>query len=215
VDVGVFFRGLVIGFSVAAPVGQIGILCIRRTLAEGRAIGLASGAGAATADLFYGCVAAFGLTFISDFIQSSAAQIVVRLLGGLFLCYLGIKIFRTAPPPDTTVKRTSSLWGAYASTFALTITNPATIVLYTGVFAALNVATGDYGSASLIVLGVFIGSLLWWVILSNGVTLLRSRLTAPMLRAVNIISGLILIGFGVAAIFSLFSMDAASTSPIA
>ncbi|MBX3064165.1 MAG: LysE family translocator [Anaerolineae bacterium] len=214
-DAGVFFRGLAIGFSIAAPVGQIGILCIRRTLAEGRAIGLASGFGAATADLFYGTVAAFGLTFISDFIQAPTVQLLVKLIGGLFLCYLGIRIFRSTPADEAaTAKRSSSLFGAYASTFALTITNPATIVLYTGVFAALNVATGDYGSAALIVAGVFAGSMLWWVILSSGVTLLRTRLNGQMLRVVNVVSGLILIAFGVAALISLFAANA-SASPVA
>lgn len=203
-----FLQGAVIGFGIAAPVGQIGILCIRRTLAEGRSVGIASGAGAATADLFYGLVAAFGLTLISNFIQSPTVQLVVRLFGGLYLCYLAVTILRSVPNPEVTNAPARNLWGAYASTFVLTITNPATIVLYTGVFASLKVATGDYGTAFLVALGVFSGSLVWWVFLSLVVGWLRTRVNAKMLRAINVVSGVVLLGIGVMAILSLFSLGA-------
>ena len=200
-----FLRGALIGFSIAAPVGQIGILCIRRTLAEGRVVGLVSGAGAATADLFYGFVAAFGITLISGFIQHPVVQIIVKLFGGLFLCYLGYSIFRSTPAAEANSQvATRNLAGAYFSTFALTITNPATIVLYSSVFATLSVTQGDYWVAALIVLGVFSGSMLWWVILSLGVGYLRTRVTSQMLRWINMASGLVLVVIGLLALVNLF-----------
>ena len=200
-----FLRGALIGFSIAAPVGQIGILCIRRTLAEGRVVGLVSGAGAATADLFYGFVAAFGITLISGFIQHPVVQIIVKLFGGLFLCYLGYSIFRSTPAAEANSQvATRNLAGAYFSTFALTITNPATIVLYSSVFATLSVTQGDYWLAALIVLGVFSGSMLWWVILSLGVGYLRTRVTSQMLRWINMASGLVLVVIGLLALVNLF-----------
>jgi threonine/homoserine/homoserine lactone efflux protein len=205
VELQAFLQGAVVGFGIAAPVGQIGILCIRRTLAEGRTVGIASGAGAATADLFYGLVAAFGLTLISNFIESPAVQVVVRLFGGLYLCFLAVTILRSVPSSEAANAPARNLFGAYASTFVLTITNPATIVLYTGVFATLNVATGDYGTALLVALGVFSGSLVWWVFLSLVVGWLRTRVNAPMLRAINVVSGLVLLGIGLFAILSLFA----------
>jgi threonine/homoserine/homoserine lactone efflux protein len=199
-----FLRGALIGFSIAAPVGQIGILCIRRTLAEGRVVGLVSGAGAATADLFYGFVAAFGITLISGFIQHPVVQLIVKLFGGLFLLYIGYTIFRSTPAAEAKSEvATRNLAGAYFSTFALTITNPATIILYTGVFANLSVTQGDYWLAALIVLGVFSGSMLWWVILSIGVGYLRTRVTPQMLRVINMASGVVLVAIGLLALVNL------------
>jgi threonine/homoserine/homoserine lactone efflux protein len=204
-----FLRGALIGFSIAAPVGQIGILCIRRTLAEGRVVGLVSGAGAATADLFYGFVAAFGITLISGFIQHPVVQLIVRLFGGLFLLYIGYSIFRSKPTADTKAEVPArNLTGAYFSTFALTITNPATIILYTSVFATLSVTQGDYGLAAMIVLGVFSGSMLWWVILSLGVGYLRTYMTAQYLRWINMLSGLVLVVIGLLALVNLITPSA-------
>lgn len=196
-------RGLVIGLSIAAPVGPIGVLCIRRTLAEGRRIGLISGLGAATADAIYGGVAGFGLTFVSNFLAGQ--QDWLRTLGGLFLCYLGIRIFLAEPSGQTALGRRNGLFGAYASTFLLTLTNPMTILSFAAIFAGLGLvsAGGDYGSAGVLVLGVFLGSALWWVMLSGGVSLLRSRLRSGTLRWVNRVSGTIILGFGLLAILAL------------
>src|SRR6478735_6371119 len=104
-DLGFFLKGLVLGFSIAAPVGPIGVLCIRRSLAEGRVVGFVSGLGAATADAFYGAVAAFGLTFISALLVSQ--QLWLRAIGGAFLCYLGVKTFLA--PPSTQPASTRSM----------------------------------------------------------------------------------------------------------
>lgn len=201
-------RGLLIGFSIAAPVGPIGVLCIRRTLAFGRLIGLFTGLGAATADFTYGCVAGFGLTAVSAFLLS--AHLWIHLLGGLFLCYLGIHTFLAHPAERPAVAEsvasTAGLGGAYVSTVFLTLTNPATILSFAAVFAGLGVAsTGGYGAAGMLVAGVFLGSALWWLLLSSGVSALRRRFDSRMLVWVNRVSGGILFAFGLVALVSLRS----------
>ncbi len=204
---GNLLRGLLIGFSIAAPVGPIGVLVIRRTLADGRATGLLSGMGAASADAIYGCVAAFGLTTVSGFLVDQ--QLWMRLVGGAFLVYLGQRTFRQRPAEErrtpTASVRHAGLAGAYASTFFLTITNPLTILSFAAVFAGLGLAGqgAGYASAAVLVAGVFLGSALWWLLLSSGVSLFRSKLGPGALRWVNRISGSIILGLGVAALLSI------------
>jgi threonine/homoserine/homoserine lactone efflux protein len=169
--------------------------------------GFVSGLGAATADAAYGFVAGFGLTFLSSFLISQAFWL--RLVGGLFLVYLGVRTFVTRPA--TTPARPDGehrgLRAAYLSTLALTLTNPATILSFAVVFAGLGLAAGgsDYMAAILLVLGVFTGSALWWLMLSGGVSLIRSRFSGRALWWVNRISGILIVGFGVVALVSLIS----------
>jgi threonine/homoserine/homoserine lactone efflux protein len=203
-DVTFFFRGLLIGLSIAAPVGPIGVLCIRRTLAEGRAAGLVSGLGAATADTLYGFVAAFGLTFISGFLVRQ--QSWFRLVGGLFLCYLGVRTLLARPREGATPAPAGGrgLLAAYTSTLFLTLTNPITILFFAGIFAGLGTGIGgSYASAAVLVAGVLAGSALWWFTLSGLVSLFRTRFDARALRWVNALSGLVIVGFGLAALYSL------------
>lgn len=202
-DITFLLEGLVIGFSIAAPVGPIGMLCIRRTLAEGRLSGIASGLGAATADAFYGCVAVLGLTFISDILIDQ--QVWFRLIGGLFLCYLGIKTFLAKPAKRAALTKGNGLVSAYASTYFLTLTNPMTILSFTAIIAGLGLAStgGNFMPAGAVVLGVFIGSSLWWLILSSSVGLFRERIDYQGLRWINRISGAIIAGFGLFALSSL------------
>jgi threonine/homoserine/homoserine lactone efflux protein len=202
-DAGLFIRGLIVGFSIAAPVGPIGVLVIRRTLAEGRLAGLATGLGAATADALYGCVAGFGLTFVTSLLVGQ--QLWVRLIGGLFLCYLGTRAFLAAPAERPVSAVGSSLLGAYCATLLLTLTNPMTILSFAAIFAGLGLAatSGDYSAAALMVLGVFAGSALWWLLLSGGVGVLRLQLTPGALRWVNRVSGALVVGFGVLALIGL------------
>lgn len=196
-------QGLVVGFSVAAPVGPIGVLCIRRTLAEGRYAGFISGLGAATADAIYGCIAGFGLTFLSSFLVDQ--QVWIRLIGGLILCYLGVRAFFAAPAGQTEAGRGRGLAGAYGSTFLLTLTNPMTILSFAAIFAGLGAgeAQRDHGAAMVLVLGVFVGSVLWWFTLSGIASLFRERFDVRALRWVNRISGVVVAGFGVAALVGL------------
>jgi len=203
IDFSLLLRGLLIGFSIAAPVGPIGVLCIRRTLAEGQLAGLATGLGAATADALYGCIAAFGLTFISSFLIRQ--QFLLGFVGGLFLCYLGVRTFLAVPAEQAAAAGGKNLLGMYASTFFLTLTNPLTILSFAAIYAGLGLASqaGDYLSAAVLVLGVFLGSASWWLFLSGGVSLLRRRITSGALRWVNRISGAIILLFGLAVLVQL------------
>ena len=203
-DVSFYVRGLAIGFSIAAPVGPIGVLCIRRTLAEGRASGIVSGLGAATADALYGCIAGFGLTFISNFLVSQ--QVWLRLVGGLFLCYLGLRTWLAKPADQAASVKGSGLWGAYASTFFLTVTNPMTIISFAAIFAGLGLAgtSGSYSAAGILVLGVFSGSAAWWLLLGGCVGLFREKINAGLLQWVNRFSGAIITLFGLLALLSAF-----------
>jgi threonine/homoserine/homoserine lactone efflux protein len=199
---GVFVRGLVVGFSIAAPVGPIGVLCIRRTLADGRAAGFVSGLGAATADAVYGAIAAFGLTVVSNVLIGQ--QLWLRLLGGAFLCYLGVRTCLSAPAERPAGTGAPGLASAYGSTLLLTLTNPTTILSFVAIFAGLGLgAAGGYGAAVVMVAGVFLGSALWWLLLSGGVGLFQARLDPRALRWVNRLSGLVIGAFGVLALLSL------------
>lgn len=202
-DTAFLVKGLVIGFSIAAPVGPIGMLCMRRTLGNGRVAGLLSGLGAATADAIYGCIAGFGVVFVSTILLTQ--QVWLRLVGGLFLCYLGARTFLASPEERISATNPLGLAGIYLSTFFLTLTNPMTIISFAAIFAALGVGntSGSYISAVTLVVGVFVGSALWWLILSSIVSLFRSKLQPGWLKWVNRLSGLVILGFGVLAILSL------------
>jgi threonine/homoserine/homoserine lactone efflux protein len=211
----VFLRGFIIGFSIAAPVGPIGLLCIRRSLADGRAAGFVSGLGAATADAAYGFVAAFGLTAISSALV--AQQLWLRIVGGLFLCYLGARTLATPPASaagaaaaaGARAARQGLLW-AYASTLFLTLTNPMTILSFAAIFAGLGLvgsapdhgSAADYASATLMVAGVFLGSAAWWLVLSTGASSLRARTTPAGLVWVNRVSGAVITAFGLLALLA-------------
>ena len=195
-------EGVVIGFAVAAPVGPIGVLCIRRTLTDGRAAGLVSGLGAATADAAYGAVAALGLTFVTSLLVGGETWL--RLLGGAFLVFLGVRIFLSRPAERPAAVGKGDLVSAYASTFALTLTNPTTILSFAAIFAGLGAASADGSSAALLLVpGVFLGSTLWWLVLSGATSLFRARLSAGGLRWVNRVSGAIIAAFGVVALSGL------------
>ena len=198
-----FARGLLIGFAIAAPVGPIGMLVIRRTLTDGRLLGLLTGLGAAVADALYGCVGAFGLTFISSFLMGYTFW--TKLIGGLFLLWLGISSFRAKPREDSTDAPKVRYLTAFLSTLVLTLANPATILSFMAVFAGLGLGTnaGDYGAAGLVVLGVITGSALWWLMLSSGVALVRHKLKPGTLKWIDYGSGAFLSAFGVYALVSL------------
>lgn len=200
-----FIRGLVIGISIAAAVGPMSVLCIQRTLYKGQLYGLVSGLGVATADGVYGCIAAFGLTVVTTFLVNQQGWI--RLVGGLFLVYLGVKTVLTKPAERAAPARANkhNFPGAYASTFILTLTNPMTILSFVAIFAGIGVggARGSYFSAVFVVLGVFLGSATWWCLLTGGVSLLRTRFTPLWLLWINRISGSVVALFGVLALLSL------------
>jgi threonine/homoserine/homoserine lactone efflux protein len=188
-------KGLILGFVIAAPVGPIGVLCIRRSLEDGPQVGLITGLGAATADVIYGCIAAFGLTAISTFLVSQ--RFWLGFLGGLFLCYLGIRTFVSKPTDGRVEGQGKGRFSAYLSTFFLTVTNPMTILSFTAVFAGLGLGTtSNYLDATALIAGVFVGSAAWWLLLSSGVGILRSRFSSRSLMFVNRLSGVVIFVLG-------------------
>lgn len=192
-----FAQGLIIGFSIAAPVGPIGVLCIRRTLAHGRLAGFVSGLGAASADAVYGSIAAFGLTAISAFLINQ--RIWLQLAGGAFLIYLGIRMFTAKPASQPANSQSSGLVRNYLSTFILTLTNPMTIISFAAIFAGLGLgqAEGDLSGAIQLVAGVFLGSAAWWLTLSFLVGIFKERVNLVTLQWINRVAGLIIIVFGI------------------
>jgi threonine/homoserine/homoserine lactone efflux protein len=138
-DFSFLLKGVLLGFSIAAPVGPIGVLCIRRTISNGRASGLVSGLGAATADALYGCIAGFGLTLITSLMLG--LHFWLNLLGGLFLCSLGIRTFLSRPAGEAARAGEGGLLSDYLSTLALTLTNPMTILSFAATFAGLGIAS--------------------------------------------------------------------------
>lgn len=200
-----FLKGIMIGFVIAAPVGPIGVLCARRTLLHGRRAGFFSGMGAATADSIYGFIAAFGLTFISDLLV--AHQTLLRSVGGSILVVLGVKAFAARPVKKNELPRSARHYaGMYSSTFFLTLTNPMTIFSFAAVFAGFGLAgtTGSAQSAGILVLGVFLGSALWWLFLVALFSLYGRRFQSHELVWVNRISGAIITTSGIFALGSLF-----------
>jgi threonine/homoserine/homoserine lactone efflux protein len=197
-----FLRGVLIGLSIAAPVGPMGVLCIRRTLADGRWVGLATGLGVATADATYGAVAGFGITVISTVLLSHQAWI--RVIGGLFLWYLGLKTFIARPADRDATADGHSLRRAYTSAVGLTLANPTTILSFAAIFAGVGVTAGGRASAALLVFGVFIGSALWWLLLCNTVATVRTKVVERHMRWINRLSGCSLAGFGLLAFVSLY-----------
>jgi threonine/homoserine/homoserine lactone efflux protein len=193
---GKLIQGILLGFSIAAPVGPIGVLCIRRALQNGFKSGLASGMGAASADAVYGTIAAAGLTLAAEFLAKQ--QTWLSLLGGAFLLYLGIQTFRSPPPEMGGADRmANSLAGDYFSTFLLTLSNPITIFSFMALFGGMGAGADMAWSAFVLVLGVFSGSALWWLALSGGVSIFRERFGTGVMHWVNRIAGVVILGFAV------------------
>ncbi len=194
-------KGLVAGFIIAAPVGPVGVLCVQRTLHQGRVAGLLSGLGAAVADAAYGCVAAFGLSLISGWLQTHEA--LFRLGGGLFLLFMAWRMLRAALHPAPAVAAAGSSnegpIACFVSTFILTATNPITIVAFLGIFAFFGI--GAFGlsneMAAWLVFGVFAGSSIWWLSLAGLAGAFRHRLGNGGLKWINGASGLLMLGFAI------------------
>ena len=189
-----FVKGLAFGFVLAATVGPMWVLCFRRTVAYGALTGFVSGMGIAVADGLYGAVAAFGLTAISGFLLRYSFWI--GLVGGVFLVYLGIKTLFSRPSANGETAKPASLAQAFLSTLGLTLANPPTILAFVAIFAGLGLsASTDYALAAMIVAGVFLGSAAWWVVLAAMGGALRERLGQRLLRAINLVSGISILGF--------------------
>lgn len=200
-----FLEGMIVGFLIAAPVGPVGIMCIRLALNDGRAAAFVAGLGAAVADTFYGAVAGFGLSLVSGFLMEYREAL--SLVGGSVLLVLGIRTWRQ-PPPELRAESGlhPGLWRDFTATLLLTLTNPATILAFMAVFASLgSVRAGESPArAFTLVAGVFAGSALWWFTLSALAGAVRHRFSPVWLTRLNLCAGGLLFLSGVAALLSLF-----------
>lgn len=190
-----FAKGLAFGFVLAAAVGPMWVLCFRRTVASGARAGLVTGMGIAVGDAIYGAIAAFGLTAISGLLQ--AHRLWLGWLGAAFLAYLGIRALTAAPvQPDQGSTPAPPLTSAFLSTLGLTLANPPTILAFAAIFAGLGLAqNASYAAAALVTLGVFLGSASWWLILAAAAGWLHGRVGPGLMRAINVVSGVSILGF--------------------
>jgi threonine/homoserine/homoserine lactone efflux protein len=193
-------KSIFMGIAIVAPIGPIAILCINRTLKYGFLAGAITGIGVATADGLYGCISGFGLTFLSNFLVSH--QFIIRVIGGILLCYLGVRAFFKAQISDSVKSNKKTYTGDCISAFILTLTNPMTIIIFIGVFAGMGVGSTytGYTHAIIIVAGIFLGSLLWYLILSSLISILHKKINTGIMRWINRISGIIIVAFGIFAI---------------
>lgn len=198
------YKGLILGFSVAAPVGPIGVLCINRTINKSYVSGLVTGLGAATADLIYGLIAGLGLTIISNFLIDQ--KLWIQTIGLIFLFYLGIKTLmkkKTEIEFNKTID--TRLFKDYLTTFILTITNPATILFFLAVFAGLGLSNSENEKFAtiLLVIGVFFGSGMWWLFLSGLTYKLKSRMSNQILKRIDLLSGFLILLLGLFILYDL------------
>lgn len=205
--IALLYNGIIIGFLIAAPVGPVGVLCIRRTLTVGWTSGFMAGVGAALADSVFGIVAAFGLSSISDLLLEH--QDALRLVGGGFLLFMGLRTLTQREPKNRPVQDRPGLLGGFVATFFLTITNPVTLLAFLAIFAASDVVTADLTVTNAVVLvaGVLLGSLMWWCLLTAAAGLFRNNLSNGQFLIVNRVAGVILVAFGVLLLLSLAYPD--------
>ncbi len=194
-------RGLILGFTIAAAVGPITLLVIRRTIEHGHLYGFVSGVGVAAADASYAAIAAFGLTAITSLLLS--AHLVLAVVGGAVIALVGVRTMLSRATAVAVDAPRPGLLGGLASIYGLTMTNPLTIVLYAGVFAGIGLAAGSgFLDAAVLTLAVLAGSTLWWVVLTSVVAFARERVSPRVLTWVNRLSGAALVVFGVAAVWA-------------
>ena len=201
-----YLRGIAIGFAIAAPIGPVGLLCIRKALADGRIAAFVAGLGAALADTFFGAVVGLGLGAVSQFISGHTH--ILKLVGGLFMLGLGVHTWRAAAASldsETDGTRGPGMAKDFLSTFLITISNPGTILGVVGVFAALGASAQPHTLAHQVELvgGVFTGSALWWAVLTELTIAIRARFTPERMRLFNHVSGALLLGLGGLALGSL------------
>jgi threonine/homoserine/homoserine lactone efflux protein len=196
-DPSIFIQGMIIGLTLAVPVGPIALMCIQRAVTDGRLHGIVSGIGVATADSFYASVTFFGLTALSGLII--AHQVSLRLAAGVVLILVGIRIFLTMPAPLTVKTEHETYLKDYLSMVAIAIANPLTLIFFVAILPGFGVVFYENSvlSASEFVGGVFFGSALWWIILCGSIGSVRSRISAEHLRLINRISGVMIVCFGI------------------
>lgn len=204
-------KGVILGIAAAAPTGPVNLLCIKRTITQGRLAGISSGLGAAFADTMLGFIAAFGLTFASEILMKN--QFTMKILGGLLLIGFGLKTYfskperiKVKPSHQVFFDRMYGLAGDFASTVFLTLTNPLTLIYFTTVFTGLGIidAGGSHIKALMLLAGILTGSIMWWIVLVEGVTLIRSSFSIRILFYANRVTGILILVFGIGLLISMF-----------
>lgn len=195
-----FLKACFIGLAIAAPVGPIGMLCIRKTLEFGFLGTISVGLGAALADGAYGAIAALGLSAISQFLLAKMA--LIKIIGGLFLVLLAYKEFKSNPFIKSIATTNVASFKLVIEVFFLTLSNPMTILAFIGVFASLNATPTNNFEAINMILGIIVGSIFWWLVLGFAVIKIKHKLPEKWLYRIKYISSIILAGFGVIAIIS-------------
>lgn len=203
----IIIKGLFIGFLSSAPMGPVGMLCIQRTLNEGKKQGLITGLGAAVGDMLIALlaiIAALGLGFSTEFIQQHEGPL--KIVGSIVLIAFGYVVFNKKPSKSLTKLKENamSFWKVFASSLGLTVSNIATLFLYIALFARFNVIDADkpFGYDLLTISFIGVGAMLWWLLVTYFVNKLRSRFNPRGLQIFNKIIGVLLVGLGVAGIIT-------------
>lgn len=193
-----FIKGLIVGFVICAPGGPIGLFCVRLALVEGRLAGMAAVLGASTVDAVYCAAAGLGISYLSNFLTNE--HLLLRMVGGLILILVGLRIFFAAPSEKTPESKGHGLFPSFISSFLLMLANPMPILVFTATFTALGVHgwKDAYAATSALVAGVFLGSAVWAPILATTVAYFKPQLSPRQLRLSNRIAGAVIMGFGIA-----------------
>ena len=199
-------KGFLIGFVASIPLGPIGVMCIQRTLCNSRRSGFVSGLGAALADSIFATVAFFSLSVVMSFVESN--MVIVKVIGGITVIMVGMVIFLKNPVMQIRRNRAGkgSLWSDFLSLFFVTLANPAFILIFLALFAAVGVSSSGlpFGQGALMLLGVLCGASFWWFTLSSVISLFRHKIRPRHLLWINRISGALIVTLGAAAILSIF-----------
>ncbi|HAH73103.1 MULTISPECIES: LysE family translocator [Butyricimonas] len=209
-DILYLFKGMLVGLMVSIPLGPMGVLIIQKTLHKGALSGFIAGMGAASADFFYASVAAFGLGYVINTVQTH--ELLLQIIGGIFLLCIGLKIYFDNPIRQIRQRRQgrvskTGLLGDYLSLFFLTVSNPITVVVFMAVFAGMSV----FGESSsmlgelLVVMGVLLGGGVWWYTLSTLVNIFRKKFRLRVLITINRVSGLVITILGALVILAAFA----------
>jgi threonine/homoserine/homoserine lactone efflux protein len=203
-----FLKGMIIGFLIAVPVGPINVLCVRRTLMHGRAAGIVSGLGAAAADTLFGAIAVLGLAALEGVFFSG--RLWIALVGGVILIILGVRTLLAPPPQPAAGVDPTSLLGDFTSTFVLTLTNPITILSFLGIFGAFGIHADDRIDQydGLLLLGVFLGSTVWWLLLTGVIGVFHGHFNETGLRWANRVAGVLILAFAAAVLWEAWRLYA-------